>query len=54
MPCHFDLVFCVDASAAMERELRRVTRMVMRLPDDVIEQSDDVCALPRRTRLGGA
>lgn len=53
MLAHFDLVFCMDASAAMESELRRVTRMVMRLLDDVIEQSDDVCAMPRRTRAGG-
>lgn len=42
MFAHFDLVFCVDASAAMESELRRVTRMVMRLLDDLTEQSGNV------------
>ena len=42
MLAHFDLVFCMDASAAMESELRRVTRMVMRLLDDLIERAGNV------------
>lgn len=42
MFAHFDLVFCMDASQCMGRELRRVTRMVMRLLDDLIEQSGNV------------
>ena len=42
MFAHFDLVFCVDASQRMGCELRRVTRMVMRLLDDVIERAGNV------------